>query len=231
MGLLIKRCKGEKNLLKVISFINKIGIIFYIATIILAIMFNMLGFEIINPIVSNIFKVVYLIILICAILSFYNSKKKNTTSIIFIFLPILLLFTSIPLKVVTMIIVFPAFLFKGIKLAIRTIGIYIYLVFIAFGILGLCIGDFGANTIINEQYSPDNMYRVVTIDSDQGALGGDTIVNLEGIYFGIIKKDIKTLYHGQWGEKPNVIWVNNNIVNIDGRNMNIHVCRTWENKD
>lgn len=217
--------------MKVISFINKIGIIIYIATIILAIMFNMLGFGIIKPIVSNIFKVVYILILICAILSFYNSKKKNTASIIFICLPILLLFTSIPLKIVTMIIIFPAFLFKGIKLAIRTIGIFLYLVFIAFGLLGLCIGDFGANTIINQKYSSNEKYRAVIIDSDQGALGGDTYVYLEEIYFGIIKRDVKTLYHGQWGEKPNVIWVNNNIVNIDGRNMNIHVCRTWENKD
>lgn len=75
------------------------------------------------------------------------------------------------------------------------------------------------------------MYRVVTIDSDQGALGGDTYIELEEIYFGIMKRDVKNLYHGRWGEKPLVRWVDNNIINIDGRDMNIHTSKTWENKN
>lgn len=218
------------DLLKVMTFIDRSGIIAYIVTIVSAIIFNMLGFVIINTIISNIFKVLYFIILMCAILSFYESKKKNTKSLIFIFLPIFLLFTGIPFKVVTMVIVCPLFLFKDIKEMRRAIGISIYLIFIAFGIFGLCIGKFGANTIIEQQYSPNKMYSVVTIDSDQGGLGGDTYVKLEGIYFGIIKRDIKTLYHGHWGEKPKVIWVNNNTINIDGVDMNIHTSKTWENK-
>lgn len=99
------------------------------------------------------------------------------------------------------------------------------------GIIGLCIGKFGANTIVGQQNSPNDIYRVVVIDSDQGALGGDTYIKLEAIYFGIIKRDIKTLYHGRWGEKPKVIWVDNNIVNIDGRDMNIHTSKIWDTKN
>lgn len=39
-----------------------------------------------------------------------------------------------------------------------------------------------------------------------------------------------TLYHDNWGEKPEIKWVDNNIVNIDGKDMNIHTSSTWENK-
>lgn len=217
--------------LKMMTFIDRNGIITYLVAIISAIIFNLLGFAIINTIISNVFKVLYFIILICAILSFYKSKKKNTKLLILIYLPFFLLFTGIPFKVFTMVIVCPLFFFKDIKQVIRAIGILIYLIFISFGIIGLCIGKFGANTIVDRQYSPNDMYRVVTIDSDQGALGGDTYIKLEGIYFGIIKRDVRNLYHGRWGEKPQVIWVDNNIINIDGRDMNIHTSKTWENKN
>ncbi|WML33472.1 DUF5412 family protein [Clostridium sp. OS1-26] len=129
-----------------------------------------------------------------------------------------------------MVVVFPLFFFKGIKEGKRAIGILIYSICITFGVFGLLIGEFGCNTVISQQYSPDKIYKAITIDSDQGALGGDTYVDLERVYFGIIKKDIKTLYHGQWGEKPKVIWVDNNIVNINGRDINIHTSETWQNK-
>lgn len=190
----------------------------------------MTGFQIINTIISNVLKVLYFISLICAILSFYKSKDKNNKLLLFIFLPILLLFTGIPFKVITMVVVFPLFFFKGIKEGKRAIGILIYSICITFGVFGLLIGEFGCNTVISQQYSPDKIYKAITIDSDQGALGGDTYVDLERVYFGIIKKDIKTLYHGQWGEKPKVIWVDNNIVNINGRDINIHTSETWQNK-
>lgn len=194
------------------------------------IIFNMSGFEIINIVVSNVFKVLYFIVLICAILSFYKSDNKNKQLLLFIFLPIFLLFTGIRFKVITMIIVFPLFFFRGIKEVRRVIGILLYLTFITFGVLGLLIGNLGGNKVIDQQYSPDKMYKAVTIDSDQGALGGDTYVKLEGIYFEIFKRNIKTLYHGHWGEKPKVIWVNNDIININGRDMNIYTSEKWENK-
>ena len=96
--------------------------------------------------------------------------------------------------------------------------------------LGFLIAHFGANTVIDQQYSPNGVYRIVAIDSDHGALGGDTYVDLEKIYFGIFKSNIKTLYHGHWGEKPEIKWVDNSIVKIDGKDMNIHSSSTWENK-
>ena len=212
------------------NYFDRNGMITYIVIIVSAIIFNILGFAIINIIISNVFKVLYFIILIWTIFSFYKSKKKNAELLIFTFLPFFLLFTGIPFKVFTMVIVGPLFFFNDIKQVIRVIGILIYLIFIIVGTIGLCLGPFGAYIIIDQQVSPNNRYRVVTIDSDIGALGGDTYIKSEEIYIGVIKRDMKTLYHGRWGEKPKVIWVDNNIVNIDGKDMNIRTSEPWETK-
>lgn len=211
--------------------IEKSGIIAYLVIIVIAILFNLLGLVLINTIISIILKILYFIILTFAIVSFYRSKKKNVISIILFFLPIFLLLTGIPFKVVTMILVLPLFFLKGLKPAVRTIGILIYVLLIPIGILGICLGNFGANTVIDQQYSPNVIHRTITIDSDQGALGGDTLVILERIYLGIAKKNIKTLYHGHWGEKPKVIWIDNNTVKINEIDINIDTSKTWENKN
>jgi len=216
---------------KVNSFIGKSGIVVYIVALILSGIFNMAGFEIINVSIINVLKVLYFIILLWGIISFYQNKQKNAKSLLLIFLPIFLLFTGIPFKVVTMIIVLSLFSFKDITRKRKIIGISIYSIFIALGIFGMWTGEFGANTIIDSQYSSNKIYRVVTIDSDQGALGGDTYVDLEKIYFGVIKRDLKTLYAGKWGEKPKVRWIDNNTVNINDRNMNIQTSDTWKNKN
>jgi len=221
----------RSGILRVMSCVEKSGIIAYLVTIIIAILFNQLGLELINTMISTILEILYFIILTCAVFSFYRSKKKNIISIFLFFLPIFLLFTGIPFKVVTMILVLPLFFLKGLTPVIRAIGILIYVLLIPVGILGICLGDFGANTVIDQQYSPNGIHRTITIDSDQGALGGDTIVKLERMYFGIAKKNIKILYHGHWGENPNVIWVDNNTVKINEIDMNIDTSKTWENKN
>ncbi|WP_055666077.1 DUF5412 family protein [Desnuesiella massiliensis] len=214
------------------ALINRSGVIIYITIIVLAIIFNMLGFAIINTAVSNVFKVSYFILLIGAIMSFYKSEKKNSAALIFILLPVLLLFTGIPFKVVTMLIVCPLFFFKDINSLRKAAGILIYSIFITIGILGLLIKleQFGSNTTIDQQYSSNKAYRTVTVDNDQGALGGNTLVDLEKIYFGTIKRPVKTLYYGRWGEKPKVLWLDENIVSIKGREMDIRTSEAWDTR-
>lgn len=216
--------------MKVITFIERSGVIAYITVVTSAILFNMLRFAVIDTVTINVLKVLYFVILICAIISFYKSEKKNVISIILFFLPIMLLFTGIPFKLVTMILLLPLFFLKGIKPVKRWIGISMYTLLIILGVFGIILSKFGFDAVIDQQYSPNGVYRTVAIDSDQGALGGDTYVKLEEIYFGIIKRDMKTLYHGNWGEKPEIKWVDNSTVKIDGRDMNIHTSSTWENK-
>ncbi len=217
--------------MKVISFINRIGIVAYIAIIIITFILNVLSFKIIDSTVNNVLTIIYFIILILAMISFYNSKEKDVISIALIFLPFILLLTGIPFKVITMISVLPLFFVKGIKAEVRMIGVLIYWLLIIIGIFGICLSDFGAKNIIDQKYSPNGIYRTVTIDVDQGALGGDTIINLERLYFGIMKKDIKILYRGHWGEKPTVIWLDNKSVRINQKDFNIYTSKTWDTRD
>ena len=64
---------------------------------------------------------------------------------------------------------------------------------------------FGETTVVKELPSPDNTRYVQVIDSDQGALGGDTIVCLyekKGVDLLIlsITKKPEIIYIGNWGE-------------------------------
>lgn len=208
--------------MKFTTFIKRYGIVAYMTSVISSIIFSRLGFEIISPVVISIIKALYFVILISGIISFYYSRRKNAIAIASFFLPVVLMFTDIPFKVVTMILVLPLFFSSEVKTSIGGIGATIYILLISIGIYGISLGDFGVNTIINQQDSPDGMYRVVTIDNDKGALGGNTYVEVERIYFGLAKKNIKTLYHGHWGEKPKIEWIDNNNVNINGNDVNIY---------
>lgn len=141
-------------------------------------------------------------------------------------LPIILLLADIPFKLITMAIVFSLLFLKDTDKVIKIIGISVYLIFSTIGIFGLFNGGFVENTVIDMQYSPNKMYRIVTIDSEQETLGGDTYVYVEKIYYGIVKRDIKTLYEGDWDEKPQVNWIDNDNVKIYDRKINIYASIT-----
>ena len=71
--------------------------------------------------------------------------------------------------------------------------------------IALIFGDFGKNTVTQTVESPSGKYYARVIDSDQGALGGDTFVDvyekkgINAIIFKIEKKP-QRIYSGDWGE-------------------------------
>ena len=73
-----------------------------------------------------------------------------------------------------------------------------------FALIALTFGNFAANTVISSVSSPEGTYRAELIDSDQGALGGDTIVRVykNGIDAGLLRVTSKPqiIYRGEWGE-------------------------------
>lgn len=76
----------------------------------------------------------------------------------------------------------------------------------------LLFGNFGKNTVVKTLESPNHTYYAQVIDNDQGALGGDTLVNVYekgGIHvliFKIVKKP-QQVYRGNWEEFENMeIW-------------------------
>ena len=78
------------------------------------------------------------------------------------------------------------------------------------------------NTVVKTVESSSGEYYAQVIDSDQGALGGDTLVKvyqdrgINALIFKIEKK-LQRVYFGEWGEFNNmkIHWKDNNCLVIN----------------
>ena len=91
-----------------------------------------------------------------------------------------------------------------------------------FSFITLIFGNIGQNTVVQTVPSPSCKYYAQVIDSDQGALGGDTLVDvyknsrINFILFKIEKKP-QRVYWGEWGEFENmqIHWKDDNCLVIN----------------
>lgn len=78
-----------------------------------------------------------------------------------------------------------------------------------FGFMLLTFGNIGHNTVVKSVESPNGVYYAQVIDSDQGALGGDTLVDvyenkeINVLVFKLYKMP-QRVYYGDWGEFENM---------------------------
>lgn len=79
-----------------------------------------------------------------------------------------------------------------------------------FSLFALTFGSIRQNTVVQTVESPGGIYYAEVVASDQGALGGDTAVNVweqgSGIDAGIFKieKEPRCVYLGEWYEYENM---------------------------
>ncbi len=69
----------------------------------------------------------------------------------------------------------------------------------------LIFGNIGQNTIVKNIESPNGSFHAQVIDSDQGALGGDTLVNVYekremDTFIFKLKDKPQRVYLGEWRE-------------------------------
>ena len=91
-----------------------------------------------------------------------------------------------------------------------------------FSFIALIFGNIGQNTVVQTVESPSGKYYAQVIDSDQGALGGDTFVDvykksgINSILFKIENKP-QRVYFGEWGEFENmqIHWKDDNYLVIN----------------
>ena len=91
-----------------------------------------------------------------------------------------------------------------------------------FSFIALIFGNIGQNTVVQTVESPNGEYYAQVIDSDQGALGGDTLVDVYKksgvnlILFKIEKKP-QRVYFGDWGDFENmqIHWKDDNCLVIN----------------
>ena len=91
-----------------------------------------------------------------------------------------------------------------------------------FSFIALIFGNIGQNTVVQTVESPSGKYYAQVIDSDQGALGGDTLVDVykkSGINLILFKIENKPqrVYFGDWGEFENmqIHWKDDNCLVIN----------------
>ena len=116
---------------------------------------------------------------------------------------------------------------KGISRAIVA-GVLAFLI-LQLSVIFLFFTGFGQNTVVKTADSPTGRYTAELVDSDQGALGGATVVyvtdNLIKIDFGLVTvhKQKEQVYYGEWGEYKGLTlrWVDNDTIKIGGYEHNM----------
>lgn len=91
-----------------------------------------------------------------------------------------------------------------------------------FSFIALIFGNIGQNTVVQSIESPSGKYYAQIIDSDQGALGGDTLVDvyeksgINAILFKI-ERNPQRVYFGDWCEFENmqIYWENDDYLVIN----------------
>ena len=114
----------------------------------------------------------------------------------------------------------------GKPLALKVVALVLSALMImpigSFGFFAMIFCNMSQNTVVQTVESPSGKYYAKVIDSDQGALGGDTLVNvyekskINAILFRIEKKP-QNVYFGDWGEFENmqIHWKNDNCLIIN----------------
>ncbi len=98
-------------------------------------------------------------------------------------------------------------------------SLLVYLSFIV-----IVFSGFGQNTVVQTVNSPTGRYTAELVDSNQGALGGDTVVyvtdNMLSANFGLftVHKQKEIVYIGEWGEFKTMTlrWVDKDTLSVGG---------------
>lgn len=113
---------------------------------------------------------------------------------------------------------------KAIKMAVAAICVLLLIPLTLFSFIDYVFGSFGSRTVVRTIDSPDGRYRAEIIDSDQGALGGNTFVDVYdaysemNLYFVRVAGRPWRIYAGDWGEYQDmtVSWEDGHTLLIDG---------------
>ncbi len=115
-----------------------------------------------------------------------------------------------------------------IKVIALILSVLMFLPVGFFGFIAVTFGFIGQNTVVQTVKSPNGNYTAEVIDSDQGALGGDTIVCvyeksvIDFLIFKVEKKP-QRVYLGPWGafKDMQIYWKNDGCLVINSAEYEI----------
>ena len=92
----------------------------------------------------------------------------------------------------------------------------------------LIFGNIGQNTVVQTVESPSGKYYAEVIDSNQGALGGDTLVDVHeksviNVILFRVEKEPQRVYSGEWGafEGMQIYWKDDDCIVINEREYEV----------
>ena len=114
---------------------------------------------------------------------------------------------------------------KGVVAGLSLLVLVLLVLFLGF----LLVFTIGQNTVVQTLPSPGGTYYAEVIDSDQGALGGDTLVEVYDtrkkidLFFLRVQKNPQLVYLGDWGEFMNMklVWESEQVLRINGKSYEI----------
>ncbi|MCK9478957.1 MAG: hypothetical protein M0R40_05580 [Firmicutes bacterium] len=95
---------------------------------------------------------------------------------------------------------------KAVKFGLGLVYSFLFMMIFFILFISIFFFDFGSNTVVKSELSPNSIYLVEIIDNSQGALGGNTFVNVTrqsqniNLFVGELKKSPERIYTGRWGE-------------------------------
>lgn len=186
----------------------------------LTLILHLFGYSV-SLISYEVFSVVSAIICIISVYLIKESNHNKSTRIFITFLPLLQLINSAvyvyksrsAITVIFMAVCFIACAVISEKVissnkakvasVITSMLLFVFLVIISFA--GMIASNFGSNTVVKTVDSPNGEYYAEIVDSDEGALGGNTVVYVKkskplNLLLLIIEKSPERVYIGEWGE-------------------------------
>lgn len=110
------------------------------------------------------------------------------------------------------------------KIIVSAVCLIFFIPVCFISLINCLFGDFGTDTVVQVEYSPDRKYKAEVVDSDQGALGGAVFVNICNtepvidLYFIKVSNKPHCVYSGRWGgyEGMELYWKDNHILSVNG---------------
>ena len=141
---------------------------------------------------------------------FKSSDVITTVLIIINFICSLIIFIKVTRK-------------SSLKTAITAVASFFAVILIVFTPFYFLIANFGKTTVYRTVESPDSTYRAEIVDSDNGALGGNTVVKVfndkKNYDFFIFRfyENPEIVYIGDWGkfDSLNVYWSDVNTLTVE----------------
>ena len=86
------------------------------------------------------------------------------------------------------------------------------------GFIAFIGASIGTTEVVDTVMSPDGRYRAELINSDDGALGGDTVVKVYD-ETALFWRRPQTVYIGPWGEFEDMelYWISDTVLSINGK--------------